>query len=48
MDAGPFAAIDVAAARLKRAVANRLKTRWQKRRREIVAPTFVPGDLARA
>jgi ribosome-associated translation inhibitor RaiA len=35
MDVDPYAAIDLAAARLKQAVARRLKALWQKQRREL-------------
>lgn len=34
-DADPYAAIDLAAARLKHAVARRLKALWQKQRRQL-------------
>ncbi|MGE5611696.1 MAG: HPF/RaiA family ribosome-associated protein [Bacillota bacterium] len=35
MDVDPYAAIDLAAARLKQAVARRLKALWQKQRRQL-------------
>ncbi len=42
MDANPYAAIDTASIRLKRAVASRLKSRWQKRHREMVERPVAP------
>ena len=42
VDADPYVAIDAAAVRLKRAVASRLKTRWQKRRREMAERSLAP------
>ncbi|HOB76208.1 MAG TPA: HPF/RaiA family ribosome-associated protein [Phycisphaerae bacterium] len=40
MDVDPYMAIDAAAIRLKRAIADRLKFRWQKRRRQTVDRSF--------